>query len=770
MAYKRSTHGDTTPARRMLKPLALAVSCACIAQSVQAEEIQEIVVTATRRNEAAQNIPYNISVLSSSALKNSGVTSISGLSQLVPGFTYIDMGARANGIASGIILRGLNATSAGVNDFAPPPGNPTVATYLDDTPLFANLKITDVKRVEVLRGPQGTLYGAGSVGGTVRFVYNKPDTEAFSADIESKLSKTSHAGNMNYSTDAVINLPISDHAALRVDAGYQYDAGVIDATKLVALDSNGIPVLADPSDPNSPPVYTRKNNVDDSKLHYIRAALLLEPTDTVDIQLTLHQQQNHADDYSGENPVTKNLTEQLGLQSPVTETTDLYSAEVNADLGFASLTSATAYTDVNSSGTSDATGYIETTVNSYYDGYPRPAYANVSATEDKRFTQELRLVSQGDGAWDWLAGAYYSRFHRTNDDDSSLLGWNQWLGGDFSTGDVAFRLNQTVRTEEKAAFGELTYHITDALQVTGGLRYFDLSDERSTVVGVPYVPLYSSGESDADDTGKLVKINVSYHFDPNLMVYFTRSEGYRQGGANAVPTIGPFAIPDPALIPYKPDRAVNWEIGAKGSQWGWLSYTAALYQIDWKNVQIQLPAPGSGIAILVNGNNAVSRGAELELKAHPIDHLDLGLGYSYDDAKLTEDFYITSGVLGYKGDKLPGVPSQQVTLSMDYNQPLVLFGANSLLHYHLDDSYRSHTTTALNSEVGNYAKLDGFSLWNASLTWTNGKWRTGAFINNIFDTAGITAVAYPFPDAVDGDLDFISRPRTVGMTLGYTFD
>ncbi len=771
MGHQSGSRGRQLQKWPLFKPLAAAVACSCALES-QAANLEEVLVTATRRDQAVQDIPYNISVLSGEALQRGGISDLSSLARQIPGFTFIDLGVRSNGVASGIILRGMNASAAGINNFAPPPGNPTVTTYLNETPLFTNLKIADVQRVEVLRGPQGTLYGAGSVGGTVRFVYNRPDPERLSGDIQTKLSQTRDAGDLNYSADGVINIPMGGRAALRVAAGYEQYAGFVDAVNLVQLDASGIPVLADPSDPdNSPTIFYSKKDVDEADIQYLRAALLLDVSERLEVLVTVHRQKDSADDFTAKNPLDNRRQHRRLLESPLERETDLYSLELTADLGFATLTSASSYTDMKRPSWHDATGYIQSTVNAFYGGYPRPAYRNASVVKEQQFIQEVRLVSaesSGPDWLDWIAGIYYSDFERTNDVESSLLGYTDWLGSDFGS-DVVFQLNQKIDTKETAFFGELTLKASEALQFTLGARYFDLDDTRVSDVGIPSIPLFNRGESDASDTGTLIKLNASYRVNDDLMIYATRSEGYRQGGANPVPTIGPFRIPDPALIPYQPDEATNYELGVKGQHWGWLNYSLAAYQIDWKRVQIQLPAPGSGIAILVNGNDAVSRGVELELRGAVNENLQLGFGYSYNKAELTDDFFIIQSVQGSDGDELPGVPNHQVTASMDYFQQTALFGASDL-HYRLDFSYRNKTDTALNDQVGNFAKLDGFPIWNASVNWSSGSWRVGAFVNNILDEDGITAVDFPFPAAsTDGNVEFLGRPRTMGVSVGYKF-
>src|SRR5580700_9520173 len=187
--------------------------------AVAAEELQEIVVTATRRNESISDIPYNISAIGAADITNSGVTDLEGLIHMVPGLVSPDLGTRAGSTNNSLIIRGLNASA--VNAETQQIAAPTVSTYVDETPLFANLKMTDIARVEVLRGPQGTLYGSGSLGGTVRLIHNEPDLSTTELDISTRGSHTGNAANPSEAVDLIGNLPLSDTVAVRASAGYE---------------------------------------------------------------------------------------------------------------------------------------------------------------------------------------------------------------------------------------------------------------------------------------------------------------------------------------------------------------------------------------------------------------------------------------------------------------------------------------------------------------------------------------------------------------------
>ena len=202
--------------------------------------LQEVVVTANRREENVLTIPYNISAISAQQIEASGVKDLQSLTRMVPGLVSADLGPRSNSTNSNLIIRGLNASDQGSNIFGPNLAVPLVSTYIDDIPLFVNFNLKDIERVEVLRGPQGTLYGSGAVGGTVKLIRHKPDLGVFSAEVSADTSGTEHSSGGSYSFDGIINVPLGETVALRANAGYTKLTGFINgvhaaaSTKLVS--------------------------------------------------------------------------------------------------------------------------------------------------------------------------------------------------------------------------------------------------------------------------------------------------------------------------------------------------------------------------------------------------------------------------------------------------------------------------------------------------------------------------------------------------------
>ncbi|MGH7594186.1 MAG: TonB-dependent receptor plug domain-containing protein, partial [Gemmatimonadales bacterium] len=333
-----------------------------------AADIDEIVVTATRRSQSVSDIPYNISAVSAADIANSGVTDLQGLTRMIPGLVNPDLGPRASSMNDTFIIRGLNASSVNTQDQNI--AAPLVSTYVDETPLFANIKMTDIARVEVLRGPQGTLYGSGSVGGTVRIIHNKPDLESREFDLTTRASQTANAANPSEAFDAVVNLPLSDTIAFRASGGYEKLAGFTDALSVAVLNGNGQPVLADPQDPvHSPAVFTKKRGIDGSATWYVRGAALWQASDALEFTLSYQHQTDQSDGFSQVRPGDR-YAQTLYMDQPGSFKTDLAALDGSYDMGFATLSSSSSFTKQSADSQYDLTGLLES-LSSLYGNYPR---------------------------------------------------------------------------------------------------------------------------------------------------------------------------------------------------------------------------------------------------------------------------------------------------------------------------------------------------------------------------------------------------------------
>jgi iron complex outermembrane recepter protein len=777
----------------------LAGTAQVYAQSAPAEDVNEIIVTATRRNQSVSDVPYNISAIGSSDIVDSGVTDLVGLTHMVPGLVSPDLGTRASNLNGTLTIRGLNGSSVNTQDQSI--AVPVVSTYVDETPLFANLKMTDIARVEVLRGPQGTLYGSGSLGGTVRLIHNEPDPTTTEFDVTTQGSHTANAANPSESIDAIVNLPINETMAFRGSAGYEKLAGFTDALSVAVLNSNSQPVLANPSDPlHSPLTFTEQRGVDWSNTWYARAAVLWKPSDDLKFTWTYQHQTDQSGGYSQSNPDYR-YDQTLYVDQPGAFQTDLGSFDVSMDAGFATISSNSSVTDQRSTSQYDLTGLLESVAN-YYGNYPRMVSPIDIASSDEAFTEELRFVSKSSGPWDWVAGAYYSERRQTLSQYETIPGFGSWSqlpgsgepagctvqsptcpyptfgdvieyqnGGinpaQLSNPDLNFTFDRHVSFGDTALFNETSYHFTDKWQATAGGRVFwqqyaeTLEQNLPTSTGL-FIDSASKGYR-----SQIFKLNTSYEIANQTLLYATWSEGFRRGGVNALPIGSCFFCETPALLTYKPDEAQNSEIGIKGSLGAGSTYTFTLYNIDWKNPQIEANTLIGGFGFVTNGNTARSRGIESELTMPLTSTTKLEFGYSYTDAILTSGFTAGSvpDLVGVAGDRLPNVSKQQGTLAIDHSQPL---SNGREFHARIDASYRSDFWTALPLSPS-ATDLPGFALVNARAGFgLNSGWRVDAFVNNVTNQEAATAVS-TVPGPEHDRAYYTTRPRTIGLELNYSF-
>jgi len=796
--------------------------------------LEEVVVTATRRAQSVTEVPYNITAVTGDALEQAGVSDLAGVMKSIPGVVFADMGDRANAVNSGIVLRGLSTQpQANANAIA----NltvPSVSTYMDNTPLAINLKLTDIERVEVLRGPQGTLYGSGSLGGTIRFIHAKPNPDGFEASFATGVEFDGESDDQSYNVDAVFNVPISDNAAFRVAATWDDRAGVIDVLGVHALDSNGHSVLADPNDfIGSPAVQMTVKDSDTSESVGVRASLGVDFTDNVNM-LLVHHFQNLKTSGDGFRDVGGTTYEQnTAFVNQFDQDISLTSLELEADLGFATLTSSTSFTEIEQSATREITplkNYLDS-IPQYYLGlpyssqtlgclfygcFPRGTMTGNEPFEREDFTQELRLVSNSDGAVDWLVGAYYTDQDAALIIDQQLPGWatwtatpgsgnavldayldfpqgylasvgamydfnNYWAAGVVSTpteGVPVFFNDRTTQYEETSIYGEVTFHISDAWQTTFGARFFDQT-YKSRLVSIftncgaacstDGVDLrgFSDSSTSQSDTGSIFKFNTSYALNDDHNLYFTWAEGYRHGGTNALP-VGYDGLTE-AIIPYKQDETTNWEFGVKGHLMnGQMQYTAAAYLIEWKNPQIDGFIALAALPGVVNADEAESRGLELALNGNLSDSVSFDLGYTYTDAEITKDFSVFIGnsvapVSGPKGSGLPGVAEHQANFALNYFKPDAVGGFGLLGR--IDGRYKSEAQNDLSTGI-NFGVLDAYSIFNGSIGLQNDNWTITAFVNNLGDeTDAVTAFALTAGYSVEA----IERGRSYGLRVKYDF-
>ncbi|MGI9330360.1 MAG: TonB-dependent receptor, partial [Gammaproteobacteria bacterium] len=805
---------NSRPFSARLNPVSGAVAMAIgsmavipVSQPLADEIYDEIFVTATRRATSVQDVPYNISAVSAGELQQlRGVSNISGLARWVPGMVSIDQGARAS---SPLIMRGISVGDLTFSEASGGNSNGnTVATYVGEVPVYIDLVTKDLARVEILRGPQGTLFGANSLAGAVRYIPNRPDFSEFEVDLHSKIYDTDESGDASYDLDGVVNVPITDRLALRGVLSYEDRAGFVDQKYLVRDPGFSVPEpdFSDPVDVSDN--LRRKKDVNDVETWYARTSLAWDATDDISFLATYHYQDK---DVGGRQINTQGGLELIQQDQGVAIPTGFYDNGLRFDehneqknhilefvatfdFGFAELTSATGYIDYEDDGQRDQTDLLLTFGATYADFPSFSAFTSEKASEET-LTQELRLVSKGDGPVNWIGGFFYSDAERdfrseeytpclytTDPTCAGAAGVAEitdlpFSGADLTGTDIEYIQDEHQESEEWAIFGEIGYRISDAWQVTLGARYFEDEYELEQSVGTPLLNqiLISDGDIDPndpdqqiayrpskndDDIDKLVfKINTSYDLTEDTMAYFTFSEGYRRGNTNGIQECDPPPTPDNNVcgsaeqLAYKPDETDNYEIGLRNELVnGSLIFNAAIFYIDWENIQVGDVSEEGGFPITLNGDKAKSQGAELEFTYQITDQLQFRGSYAYTDAQLRGDSPQLQEGTAQDGDRLPGTPKHQGALFLSFNQQ-VTNGMDLTLDYGM--TAQSDVFTKLGDggsccrpddgatafvNPGPGEKLSGFDVHYAAVTLAGNQWAASLYADNLWNEKAVTGV------------------------------
>jgi len=756
---------------------------------------ETVEVTATRRSESIMDVPFNISAVSGADLEDGNIVDASEMLRNVAGITVVDRGYRNSGAVNGVIIRGVNV-DGGANGDVALSAVPTVSTYINDTPLFANFILKDIQQAEVLRGPQGTLYGSGALAGTVRYRMNRPEMDESYGSTSISNSVTEGSDGFNTNADVLVNIPVTDRIAMRANAGVIKNDGITDYSNVYKLDANGAPLAADGDVTNGLPVYENAADADTADISYARASMLFDATDDLSV---LFSYQTQRDEIGGRRQVTRGTNTVNGsvegyddyengavLLEPSDRDVSLTAMEVEWDLGFATMTSSTSKYSHEGNSISDNTGFYAQNgwFDGFYNGTPRPmAVADRGYAEDA-LVQEIRMVSNGDGNLDWTLGAYYMDQDTLSKQDSYMPGFQEQAGGDFglvaTDNDFHYRRNQTFT--DMAVFGEMTYHFSDSFRTTLGFRRFENEFVNDSVVGLPVWDDYTETSFKTSEGDNLFKANISYDLTDDTMLYSTIAEGYRRGGANAVPLSGGFRESD-AWQEYESDTAVNYEVGLKGFILdGAHSYTASVFLMDWDNPQLNTSTPDWGFFAVANGDGAQTKGLELELQGYLTEQLHYVLGYAYVKAELSGDFYKPAAwwaddplsLQAIDGASLPSTPENTLSLAFDYNQPL---GNGVFMTSTLNGYYQSGSLNYLGESDKYSADLSGFAIINASSKISYQDFQLSLFVKNIFNEEGVTGLItenHMGTNAAENFLgnsskDYISQPRTIGLYAGYSF-
>jgi iron complex outermembrane receptor protein len=610
--------------------------------------LEEIVVTAQKRDERLMDVPVSITAISGERLDELQVNSLSDLAGYVPGMTVLSGGRPGD---RQLILRGL---STGLSVTTPS----LVGTYVDDIPIGSSgpagrpgmwgldLMPYDFSGVEVLKGPQGTLYGSNSMGGLLKYTLRKPSLTEFEARVGSNVETVDYSDDgPTWAARAMVGAPIVEgKLGVRLSGFYRDNSGYTD---------NWL---------------TQEDDVDSSKQKGGLALALWQPTETIAVRATVMAQ--NVDSASNSvvdiDPVTQRplygrYTNSAYLATPTVSETLLYAIGVDWDLSFGRVSSSTSWSQLTSEYSDDLTPFFGPLCAAFCPDYPfADALARFDGTiETKKFTQEVRLASIKDQKVQWMVGGYY-----TNEDvlETQSLPTLTPSGDQLPDRNNLFTLVSDGDYEEAAAFVNGRFKFTDRFDVGGGLRYsrYELQNYFSPTGG-PF------GAGSVAETRKLDTQNVTtwmadarYFLDPKVMFYGRVATGYRPGNQGVViPAIGYSGT-------VKADHTRNYELGLKGefSEQN-LAFDVSLYSVDWTDIQINQVL--SGLSVGANGGEARSKGVELSVTYLPIQSLQVTSGVTYTDAELTQD---APGVGGLDGDQLPGSPEWAGSVTVDYRRLL----------------------------------------------------------------------------------------------------
>jgi outer membrane receptor protein involved in Fe transport len=586
-------------------------------------------------------VPLSISVVDGGLLERQHAANFQDYLKLVPGL-QLNQDTPGNGR---LVMRGVNTGSVAA----------TVAVYVDETPfgsstglvnggiLAGDFDAFDMQRIEVLRGPQGTLYGANSLAGVVKFATNPPTTDRFETRVRAGVESVED-GDMGYSGTGMINVPLANDFAIRATGYYRELPGFIDS-----IGSGG-------SD--------RAEDINDSESYGGRVSALYTPTDAFSLRLTAILQ-NISTGASGtveSDPSTLDTLYGRPTQSQfVPEFIDvdyrIYNAALDFDLGFATLTSSTSYNELESPFRTDVTFQFSPLIAPFVG--PND-FAQYQTTKYDKFTQELRLASPSSETFEWLVGAYYTKEKGDilQHFEALVPGTMTLIAGQPQLGDTTLQSEY----EEVAAFASGTIHFGPRFDVTLGGRYSE-NDQAAKQDAIGVLAGGPGGVSfpRATSTEDVFTYSVSpkLKFSDNASLYARVASGFRPGGPNVLPPGAPAGVP----LSYESDSLTSYEVGYKRES-ATRAYTVDLsaFHIDWEDIQLFTRVNNFGVN--VNGGGATSEGLEATVTARPSDALSLSLNAAYTDTELDDDTGPLVG--GNKGDQLPFTPELSVGANIDY--------------------------------------------------------------------------------------------------------
>jgi len=778
-------------------PMLLVLASALTAQAAQAADtpvapeaaagaLQEVVVTAQKREERLHDVPMGITAITTDELQKQQIVSLGDLASKVPGLSLTNV---EPGITR-LTLRGQNVGGVGS----------TVTTYIDDTPFGSSNALAngfgftgdfdtwDLQRVEVLRGPQGTLYGAGSEGGLLKYVTAAPDPTKFAAAVQAGGESLAEGGT-DASGKGMINLPIGDRAAFRLSGYYEGLPGYINDPSLNA------------------------KNINAGYRDGVRASLLVDFTDHLSLRLSAFGQDLHTDGSPTTDVVgAKNLSltppanqlqpqngefdQQRFINEPTTFDYRIYSGALNWNVGWGTFTSITSYGTTDENGLSDVSsspaapgtgptgtfGNIVTTLLPLVSSPPAGAtsVAGLAETEViniKKWTQEFRLASSANQTLEWQVGAFYTHESSTLAQTLPLFYIPTMVFAPLPTalgGPSLENATLDALYKEWAGFAQVTYHFSPQWDLAVGGRWSENKQSANELVDGVLPTLQGNPmqvtSGDSSDNDFTYSIAPRWHLSTDTMVYGRIATGYRPGGPNDLPFNAPASVPRT----YQADKTTNYELGIRSDLLDKrLSIDVAAFLVDWKQIQLfefVAVAGTPGFGINANGGTARSDGVEWTFGLTPVTGLTFTLTGAYVDAKLTS---AATAAGGNNGDQLPYVPKFSTSLDGDYRWRAtdefdMYVGATwSYIGSRFNDF--STTQTGPSTFAPNpRPELPSYNTVNLRGGLDSARWSFELYIKNLDDKRGITYYSSGGTPNYGGGLNYL-QPRTLGALATVRF-
>jgi iron complex outermembrane recepter protein len=766
-----------SPLSRLLMLIAIGACWSASAAAAESDDLPEVTVTAQKIAENVRTVPISISVVSADQLQDQHIVDIGDLTRVVPNFSFSSQG---NPGGSVIEMRGISSAA----------GASTVGIYLDEVSITARTvfnytgqpepQLIDIDQIEVLRGPQGTLYGASSEAGVLKYRTNPVDMHDFSGSALADTSQTKHGG-INYTVNGVLNAPIvADVLAIRLSAQTSYQDGYIDRY------SPDTGALLD-------------TRINDRRANAARLAIELKPADDLSIVAGLFYQRI---DWGSTDTVTLGLPPletNARVRDDGSGTMLVPSLTIRYDAGWADLTSVSSDYTRNQPFTYDGTAFNSVYIGQcFLDGLcgspPIPALngqlagskiaalpsPGIDGSFSRQISQELRLnskpYSEGGPPLSWVVGVYYLNSTDRMQDLEIIPGFNQVfdslygpatlnaLFGGPVPADTFFFGTTTFEEKQYSGFGDVTYHIGPALRLSAGLRYLVAHDSLTDAAGGLFNGGSTSYAVPSKDHALTPKFSIDYDLTDNTSVYSTISKGFRLGGPNhVIPT--EFCAGDLAALGYENaptsyghDELWNYEVGAKARPAGQLAIDASLFYVKWSKLQQTFNLPTCGFSFSTNVGEAHSYGSELDIKARPIKELILALSAGVTHATLTQ----TVSSLGiFSGEHIEGVPEWNSNVSADYTRPLsaAIRGYIRANYEFIGPSFGSLITTDPDFHRPSYG------LAGASIGALFDTWEVSVYSKNLFDEQKIIQT----PDHSTVPVGFVLQPRTIGVSVSARF-